>query len=135
MITSMPAKMRIETAWSESTLPSAGWKARAEEAGRAHEQNQDHHSERERVPVGRGEIGHAHHLDDADDEPAHHRAGDVAEPAEQHDREPFQADLDAEERREPGEVPGEQDAGSADAIAKVMTIASDTLMPMSPATV
>src|SRR5262249_61827411 len=113
MITSMPAKMRIETVWSESTLPSAGLEARAEEAGRAHEQDQDHHGERERVPVGRGEIGYAHHLDDADDEPADHRAGDVAEAAEQHDREPFQPDLDAKERGEPGEVPGEQDAGRA----------------------
>src|ERR1700746_468414 len=103
MITSMPAKMRIETAWSESTLASAGLQASAEEAGRPHEQDQDHHGERERVPVGRGRIGDAHHLDDADDEPTDHRAGDVAEPAEQHDRESLQTDLDAEERGQPGE--------------------------------
>src|SRR5262249_30686673 len=107
MITSMPAKIRIEIVWSDSTIVSPGRKASAEEARRPHQENKDHHGERERVAVGRGEVGDAQHLDDADDQAADHRAGDVAEPAQQHDREPLEADLDAEEWGEPGEVPGE----------------------------
>src|SRR5215813_13298755 len=108
MMTSMPAKIRIETAWSDITRASAGLKPRAEKAGGAHEEDDDHHRERERVPVGRREIRDAQHLDDADHEPPDHRAADVAEAAEQHDGEALEPYLHAEERAQPGEVPGQE---------------------------
>src|SRR6266850_7772096 len=99
MMTSMPAKIRIETAWSDSSMrASAGLEPGAEKTRRAHQEDHDHHRERERVPVGRRKIRDAQHLDDTDDEPADHRAGDVPEAAEQHDGEPLEPDLDAEER-------------------------------------
>src|SRR5262245_7631332 len=113
MMTSMPAKIRIETAWSDSTRASGCLEPRAEQTGGAHEEDYDHHRERERVPVGRREIRDAQHLDDADDEPADHRSGDVPEAAKQHDGEPLESHLDAEEGAQPGEVPGEEYARGA----------------------
>src|SRR4030095_10543886 len=101
MMTSMPAKIRIETAWSDSTRASAALEARGEETGGAHEEDADHHRERERVAVGRREIRDAQHLDDADDEPADHRSGDVTQAAEQHAGEPLEPHLDAEEGAQP----------------------------------
>src|SRR4029434_2413039 len=111
MMTSMPAKIRIDTVWSARRTASAGLEPRTEETGGAHEEDHDHHREREGVPVGRREIRDAQHLDDADDEPADHRAGDVAEAAEQHDGEALEPHLDAEERAQSSEVPGQDHPG------------------------
>src|SRR5882724_4374921 len=113
MMTSMPAKIRIETAWSDSTRASAGLEPGAEKTRRAHQEDHDHHRERERVPVGRRKIRDAQHLDDTDDETADHRAGDVPEAAEQYDGEPLEPDLDAEDGAKAGEFPGEEHAGGA----------------------
>src|SRR6185436_4208 len=61
MMTSMPAKIRIETAWSDSTRASAGLKPRAEQAGGAHEEDDDHHRERRHDRQRHVHAEHARH--------------------------------------------------------------------------
>ena len=69
--------------------------------------------ESESVAIGRCQIGDADHLDDAEQQPAHHGAIDAAEAADQHDGQALGAHVDAHVRRDRIEVQADQHAGNA----------------------
>src|SRR5207247_3887203 len=61
-----------------------------EEAGRAEEQHEDDRDEADRVAIARRDVPGAQLLGDAEQKPAERRAREVAEPAEDDDREGLQ---------------------------------------------
>ena len=112
-MTSMPAKIRIETAWSDSTRASAGLEPRAEKTGRAHQEDHDHHRERERVPVGRREYATLSTSTTPTTSPPTIAPVTLPRPPSSMMASPLSPTLTPEERAQAREVPGEEHAGGA----------------------
>src|SRR5438034_656460 len=71
---------------------------RPEQPGRAEEHEDDQDREHDQILERRGEVADRERLDHADDHPAEHRAGDVADPADDGGREGLQAGAEAHVR-------------------------------------